>query len=286
MNNEIKKIENDFMKYKKEVYPHFINHVLQGQAAFEPVFEALYQLYLISAFMLDTKFKNKNFEQKQILNFYIRGSIYLHGIYHLCNNGIITNATLSLRAMFEDLIYLKTILEKDTHSRFELYTEYDKVDKWLTFKNSQKHNQSVEDSSKIEMAKIKSDYDEVKDNYHPKRPYHWYWKIFDADSKKGKSQCNLSYLCKRLNWIEQYHTVYSATSLVTHGSNLSKSLYKSKNSITLAPIFNKNLLPIISLGAFYFSEIARETFNYFEIDKNYQNYVLSVTRSIQKECKK
>lgn len=285
VNKRIKSIEERFTEYKEKVYPYLLNHIEENQSDFEDLFVAFYQLYLLSAFMLDTQLKQIESDQKQILNFYLRSSISIHGIYHLCRNGIITNAALSLRSMFEDVIYLKIILEEDTENRLKLYTDYDKVNKWLYLKNLQKYGDNKKRKTNLDYDKTKSDFEKIKDKYHPKNPYQWYWQIYNSDDNK-EGRCNLVYLCRRLNWIEEYYTIYSTTSLVSHGSNISKKLYQSKNSITLAPIFYKlKLSTLVGLGAFYFSQVACDTLDFFKINSDVKLYILVIERNVQKICK-
>ena len=185
-----------------------------------------------------------------------------YGIVTNLRQGLSSEAIILLRTLFENLLTIELLLQKDSSERLKLYSDYKYVERWNNLQANKKllakgliaeeRLQKTLDEKYIKEVETK--YNEVKENYHPKIPYHWAWKVF-KDKLKNRNP-SIYFISKELGYETDYVKLYSTFSIAAHGSPLIENLVteSKSNTITLSPIFTKQ---IVGLGCLALDKISK-----------------------------
>ncbi|AFH60576.1 DUF5677 domain-containing protein [Paenibacillus caseinilyticus] len=273
MKEAIRKYNEAMQKYSNEVVPHFDNLLFEESKPFHDLYKRIFDLYLISSYLVDIKlFPNTIPEVDSIKILYSKASLSLLALHQCLSTGLIEDASVILRSLLETRVTLKTLLAENTLERLKLYREFSHVVRWqkLTKDRQDLSNGviSMEEFSKtyegIDIADIEATYKLVKDNYHPKRPYHWAWKIF-KDETQGQNP-SFGLLCSKLGFDDEYSRMYSSLSLLAHSVSISEITLARDNLITVAPRFSGPIKPFVYFSASYMVDVINSTLDYFKPD--------------------
>ena len=267
----LKKYDQEFNQYGSEITPRLNKYIENNRQPFLEFFDKLWKYYVYSAFLIDDKFKKYVDGFDPIFTFFTKSFISLNAIYNLLYNGVPSEASTLLRSIFENLINLEIIIEKDSKFRLKLFDNYKYVEKWLNYKENESYSHtSKEELNKFKIAfpkekiiKINQDYERVKQDYHPKKPYKWAWYIFKKELNNRNP--SIKFFCQKLNRNDDYFRVYSVLSIPAHGSSTVLNLMKVKNSISVAPTFNDHTLRIGAMSILYCSRIIDKTMDYLDL---------------------
>lgn len=282
----MEKYSKEMVEYTEEMEPAFKAYVEEKRKIHSNIVERLIAFYMFTSYLIDEGILKENKENEPIMFLYLRSSLSLLGIHSCLKDGLVTEGAILLRSIFEIYVNLKLILEKDTESRINLYSEYRHIDSWLMLKRKRKLLQDDLISQErfnmtftVEEAElIDAKYESIKVNYHPKIPYHWAWKIFKSGNKDRNP--SIKSICAHLGIKKEYDDAYSTMSIVVHSSPLVDNFMKLNNRKTLVPIFNENIKSIGVYGLDIAGRILSEVVDYFKIVesedlKNFTNaYVL------------
>ena len=188
-----------------------------------------------------------------------------------------------LRSIFENLLNLEIILKEETQERLNLYYEYRPVERWINLEENKKLAKKSEDyKNKFHLQfpekrieEIIHDFNKVKDNYNPKRPYHWAWKIYK--NELGKKNPSIKFLCEKVGRLSDYTKIYSSLSISVHGSANIENLIKIGDSITITPRFSEQIYLIGGLSILYISDTIVKIIDYLNIPKKEEIIIYSKT---------
>jgi len=219
----------------------------------------LYDIYMFQNYLVDNikEFFN-NPVNKTLTLFFIKVSGDLFALRQCLMVGQLISASSISRNIFETYIDTRLILDKDSEERSTLYENHQYVLIWLRMQTYKKYIEELELNANlpIEIKKaeidyygdlykevdektIKENYEKVKEDYHPKYPYHWAWKIFKDETKKQKNPSR-EFICKKLGIYNDYLHVYSTSSLAVHNQPFMANfiIKKEQQGITSTPIFS------------------------------------------------
>lgn len=268
----IEKYNKELSLYSNEILPYFNKYVSKNQKHYKKIIDALFNFYMLNAYLLDKGILIPTPLNDPIMFIFAKSSLTLLGMHSCLKNGLIIDGATLLRSLFEPYIDLKLILEADTEDRLILYSNYRHISNWLTLDNQRNHlregKMTQENFNKVFSAerikKFEDEYDKVKDNYHPKHPYSWAWKIF----KKKDNSRNPSFktICKKLGKEKEYEDLYATMSIVAHSSPVTDNFMKINNKKTLLPIYSESLLSIGCYGLHIVQRITSNVLDFMEPD--------------------
>lgn len=235
---------------------------------------ALYDIYLFQNYLID--YQNEyfnNLTNKALILFFSKTAGDIFSLRQCLMVGQIVSASVIERNIFETFVNTKLILEKDTGLRSQLFEEFQDVQIWERMKTYKKYIEElnvdkmivneVKVSEKkyfealykdIDIEILKSNYERIKENYHPQYPHHWAWKIFKDEIKNQKNP-NLGFICKKLGLYSDYLHVYSTTSLAVHNQPLLANMMTKDGNLTSIPIFSENTNSIAGISAGFVIDI-------------------------------
>ncbi len=256
--------------YSTTVIDPFNKYMENGIIPYRPFLRRLFDYFLFLSYCSDKRFIPDGEKYSPIRILFAKGSLSFYGIYISLSNGLVTEASTLLRSLLEVDITLKLILEKDTDERLELFKNYQTVEQWLNIQSnlelvaSGKESKETFDKtfdSKL-IVQVEEEYNRIKSNYHPDRPYHWAWKIFSNGDKKINNP-SIKKMAEHVGHEIDYIKVYGATSLSAHGSHNLINILSQNGSVSLSPAFNKMIYTDGCLALDYISNILLSTVEYF-----------------------
>lgn len=248
-------IEDEFEEYFREVEPKLYRYVIDGRKLYDEILSKLHELYIFTSFLIDKeKIANRDAHPSLML-LYIKLSLSLHGIYRCLRNGIITEAVILVRGLFEVLLNIELITNGDLRQNSKLFEDFiflaqnkKIVDKKEELRNGTINQKDYDEYfESVNVIEIESNFEKVKNNYHPKNPKHWAWKLLKNECK-GRNP-SIYHICKKFGYGDIYKMLYSPFSQMVHGTSLISNIMAENNSITPTPIFSNltNNLGYISL---------------------------------------
>lgn len=273
--------------YCNKVMPHFDNMIFEQSRPFHDVFKRLFDFYLFSSFLVDGKIFPKTIPELDTLKaLYSRASLSLLSIYRCLSSGLIEDASVILRSLLETRITLRTLLAQDTLERVRLYRNYQFVAQWLKLDRDKKYlsngklsmEQFEESYRGINIEEIERRFLQVKDDYNPKNPFHWAWKLYKDETKNRNPTTQL--LCLKLGLQDDYEYVYTSLSIFAHSESISEITIARENSIIVAPRFSGPINPIAYISAAYTADVINIILDYFKPD-NYEEIKLYTNTYIE-----
>ena len=164
------------------------------------------------------------------------------------------------------------LLQKDTEERLKLYTNFKYITQWNQLQeNKDLLNEGLIDEARFRaktasanIPEVEKKYLELKDDYHPTKPYHWAWLLFRK--KKKDRDPSLRMICMELGYYNEYIGVYGPMSISVHSNPLIEHLVTKDNSITMAPIFSNHITNTACVSLDYCAKIVISILEYFEIE--------------------
>lgn len=272
-NRVIDHYQNELNKYKDQVGPGLKRLLDEERTPYLKSLNALYDVYMFQNYLLDNQAEYFNKPGNQTLSlFFTKAAGDIFALRQCLMVGQLVSASSIERNIFETYVNTRLVLEKDSEARFQLYEEYQHALLWervRAFKNylqelesdetipSEKLNSEKEYFQNlykdIDMEVIETNYQKVKENYHPKKPHHWAWKVY-KDVNKGNNP-TLGFICKKLGIYNDYLHVYSTSSLAVHNQPLLANMMTRKGGITSVPIFTETTNSIAGISTSLVTEI-------------------------------
>ncbi|MGH2569498.1 MAG: DUF5677 domain-containing protein, partial [Bacteroidota bacterium] len=245
--NILKKYDGLLQEYANRVMPHFPAYLEKQRQPFNPFFKKLFDFYLFTSYLIDSKLFPDDDKLVGLRVLFAKGCLSFFGIYSCLQNGLSSEGAVLLRSLFETLLNEKLILAENTEERAKLFYEFHFVEKWNNLEANRrllregKTTQATFDKTYdgIKLNQVTQDYDRVKSNYHPTRPYHWAWTIFKSETKGNNP--SISFIADKLGFAEDYVKVYQALSLSVHGSPNILNLVRNEKGISMAPNFTRTV---------------------------------------------
>jgi Family of unknown function (DUF5677) len=265
------KYDTELQEYVRRVDPLFTDYLAKERTPYQPVLQYLFKFYFFMSYLVENGLvpnDDKNVALRVILG---KASLSLFAIYNLLNNGILTEASSSLRSLFEVYVNLKLILDKDVDVRMKLFENFEIVEKWNNLNSNldlmKAGNLSLEQFDKTmspsTVRKIQSDYESIKADYHPRKPFHWAWKIYSGVLPGGGNP-SLRFIADKMGLSFDYVKVYSPTSIAVHGSANLVNVLSSGSSISIAPQFRTIILSDACITLDYGAKIIELLLDYFK----------------------
>ena len=238
--------EAKFTQYANEVRPHFRKWVTEGIKPYAKATNALFRVYEVLRFVGEPPRLSAVPECVKIL--YAKVINDLYGV-HLClEKGSLSGGASILRDIFEDYVTILLLAEGDA-ARLRLYDDYGYVVEWQSL---ERHRRMVERGAETpeefedhfpaeRQHEIEKNYEMVKKDYHPKKPYDWAWKIF-AKGKPTAQNPRFSEKCRALSRREQdldcmHAQLYGTLSIITHAGPHVRNLFIDGCTINIGPAF-------------------------------------------------
>lgn len=290
-----------FDKYNKilqehanKVMPSFESSMNQKREPYLTFYKKLFDFYLLTSYLTEAKLfpDDGSFQGLRIM--YAKSCHSFFGIYSCLKNGLASEGGVILRSLFETKLNVQLVAKKNPLNNDKLFFEFHFAEKWnnlqakrLLLKEaviSQEDFNSGYGHGEIE--RIESDYEKIKENYHPKNPHHWAWKLFTTKAQ-GKNP-SIRMIAEDLGLSDDYVRVYGALSLASHGSPNLKNILTSSGRISTAPIFNELIFTVGCLSIGYLADIIIEicSFLQFEDKEDISIYINAFTLSTFKEYDK
>lgn len=258
----LEKYDSELQKYANNAIPLFHQYMENESLPYNKFLDKLFQFYLFCSYLVDLKYFPEDNENEPIRILYAKACKTYYGIVTNLRQGLSSEAIILLRTLFENLLTVEILLQKDSSERLKLYSDYKYVERWKSLQANKKllakglitedRLHKTFDENRIKVVETK--YNEVKENYHPKAPYHWAWKVF-KDKLKNRNP-SIYFISKELGYETDYVKLYSTFSIAAHGSPLIENLVtdSKSNTITLSPIFTDQ---IVSIGCLAIDKIAK-----------------------------
>lgn len=258
----LEKYDSELQKYANDTLPLFHQYMESGSLPYNKFLDKLFQFYLFCSYLVDLKYFPEDNENEPIRILYSKACKTYYGIVTNLRQGLSSEAIILLRTLFENLLTVELLLQKDSGERLKLYSNYKHVERWNSLQANKKllakgvitedRLHKTFDENRIKVVETK--YNEVKENYHPKAPYHWAWKVF-KDKLKNRNP-SIYFISKELGYEIDYVKLYSTFSISAHGSPLIENLVtdSKSNTITLSPIFTKQ---IVGIGCLALDKISK-----------------------------
>lgn len=257
--NIVKNWDSELHNYSKEMVPKFQQKLKIDSLKYESILKKLYDLYILHSFIVDEKLSNKPYSA--IMLFWGKSAHSVLGLYNCLKSGLASEAAILLRNVFELYVNVKLILEQDVDERVKLWDDFRFIIEWNNYQlNLNLLSKGIISLEQFEktfttelIKKIEYNYEKVKENYHPKYPHHWAWKIF-KDKYKGRNP-NLKKICDHLNLQFDYVKIYSSLSTIVHSTPHMSNLISYGQNISIAPIFSEKISTLIKLSVDYSCEL-------------------------------
>lgn len=270
-NEVLKYYDAELQQYANKVVAPFNQYLDRSVAPFRPFFKYLFDYYLFLSYCADNGIIKSDEQYAPARVLFAKSCLAYYGVYVSLQNGLPTEAITSLRSLLEVYFNVKLLFEKDTENRLTLFRNYQIVEQWLNIQANKdlvargKMTQEMLDktySSKM-ILEIENQYQTVKSDYHPQRPYHWAWKIFSGGDVKINNP-SIKTIAKHVDLEIDFVKVYSSTSLSVHGSHNLINILEESGSISISPKFSNMIYTDGCLAMDYMSHIFLTIVRYFK----------------------
>ena len=260
-------------RYINEVNPQFQKYLDDSGARYMSTLNRLYEFYVFTSYLVEEDIILPDNKDNPIMVLYSKAALSLFGIYNCLKNGLATESATLLRSLFETLINVELLLQKDTEERLKLYTNFKYITQWNQLQeNKDLLNEGLIDEARFRaktasanIPEVEKKYLELKDDYHPTKPYHWAWLLFRK--KKKDRNPSLRMICKELGYFNEYIGIYGPMSISVHSNPLIEHLVTNENSITMAPIFSNHIVSIGCMSLDYCAKVVISILQFFDIEK-------------------
>lgn len=274
MEEILEKYDKEIANYASETLPGYNNYLKIKSQPYKKFYDQLLQFYLFSSYLVDSKMFPDDNETESLRVLYARAAVTFNGIIICLSNGLLAESSVLLRSLFENKITVELILQKDSLNRIKLFNDFRYVERYNNLKlNRELLARGVIDEDtlykthdKDRIKYIEQKYNDVKNNYHPKIPYQWAWKLFQFKNKRNPSMKDI---CKELGYEFDYVKIYSPLSISVHSSPLGEYSVTDpeKNAITLVPLFTDLIFIDGCLAIDYFSTVVLKILEFY-LDKS------------------
>lgn len=268
----IVEIEQEIDKSKSRAEHVLSNFQKDNQKKYEKYLDGLKNFYFITNFISSTGFKAEG-EKVVLQNLFTKACLDLFGINYCLQHGLEVQAQVIGRALYETKVTLELLLREDTKERLKLFHDFQYIQRW---KQIEFHKEfiSEKDFNSLGLEKeyielINNKYDEVKDNYHPKNPINWAWKIF-KDELNNRNPSMLE-ICKYLGrkYLKEYVMTYPTASITSHPNQILVDYFAKvvdeKNVIFNSPKYTNLTKTIACISLSDCAVITISILNYFKI---------------------
>ncbi len=285
--NKLIQFYNDELNIYKSIAIPGIQKLLEKERTpYLKQLNALNDIYIFQNYLLDSQQSVFTKPSNHTISLYfskVAGNLF--SILQCLYFGQLISASSIERDIFETYVDTKLMLQKDTEERSMLYEEYQHAALWNRMNAYKKYIKALEISNDLSEDKKKSaieyyeklykeinekeicnNYERIKQNYHPRYPYHWAWKIFKNETKNHNNP-TLDFICKKLGLYEDYLQVYSTASLAVHNQPLMANFMTREGAVTSVPIFSEIINSIASISASFVIEIILMALENGESDK-------------------
>jgi hypothetical protein len=287
--------DTELQQYANRVVAPFGQYIEKNLAPYRPFLKYLFDYYLFLSYCSDKGMIPAEAKYSPIRVIFAKCCLSYYGVFISLQNGLPTEAVISLRSLLEAFINIKVILEKDTDERLKLFRNFQFVEKWFNIQANLKlvSNNVISqvDFDKAFDPKFVSEmdieYHKIKADYHPVRPHHWAWKIF-SDGNPNANNPSIRILAKHVGLELDFVKVYSSTSLSVHGSHNLINTLAEGGSISIAPKFTNMIYTDGCLAIDYMSHVFQMIVRYFkfdnpdELDFYINHFVLAALREAEK----
>jgi Family of unknown function (DUF5677) len=293
-NDILKKYDVELSLYANSVQNSFHYYLEKECVPYQPFLKYLYDFYLFSSYLVDNDLFKNDDKYLPLRLLFAKSCMTFYSVYLLLQNGLLIEASILLRSLFEAYLSVKLIVQQDTDERLRLYGNYSKVERWNYLQSNKKlvqvgklRQEDFERTFNAQLVKnIEAEYEDVKSDYHPQKPYQWTWKIYQP-ILKGNNPSN-RFIAQQLNLEFDYVKIYSLTSGFVHNSpNLAK-LISDGNAISLSPRFGDLIYSDGCIALDYIAKIIELNVSYFrfrepnEIKTYLDHYVLAALDEAKK----
>jgi len=241
--------------YCDKIFPGFWKYFVVNRNPYNNFLKRLFDFYIFSNYLIDNGLFNKiTPEESPLQLLYAKGGINFYSIHNCLASGCISEACILMRCLFETRIILKLILQDNIEERLKLYSNYMFISKWLQVSNN------TTDFLYSEINESYINYRRVKEDYHPKYPKNWWWKIVHD---KQHDNPGLKYVCKYLHLENDYNEIYNTLSIFVHTDPHIVNHYNVNGKTIFIPYFSKQIYHIGYLSAFYLDDIIADIVKYF-----------------------
>ena len=277
----IAEIIDEFSAYEKYVAERIDSFMAENRKPYTEFFNGLFRFYYFMSFLLDKeKIKSGN-NTSPLMTLYSKAALSLLGVVSCLQNGLAGEASFSLRSIFETWLTVKVILEDSVHERLCLFRDYEHIVKWLDIENNRKMiakgllttDQFDSIISPALREEVEQKFRQIRQNYHPKVPYHWAWKIY-KEKTKGQNP-NVGFLSEHFQALPDYNQVYSSTSALIHSTPQNMNVMVAGDSFTISPNFTRLIFSVGIKALEYCCEIVKEVVAFLNPEKSPEivNYV-------------
>jgi len=272
--SHIEEIDGEFSVYEKLIAEKIDSFMAENRKPYSEFFNELIRFYYFMSFLLDAdKIKSDN-NTSPLMTLYSKAALSLLGVVSCLQNGLVGEASVLLRTIFETWLNLKVILEDSVPERLCLFRDYEHIVKWLDMENNRKMIDNglltTEQFDSIISPVLREEVDknlkQVRRNYHPKAPYHWAWKIY-KEKTKGKNP-NVRFLSEHFQALLDYNRIYSSISTLIHSTPQSRNVMVAGDSYTLSPNFTKLIFSAGIKALEYCCEIVKEVVAFLNPEKS------------------
>lgn len=275
----INKIKNDIEKFIERVDVPYQNYLLNNQEKYSKSIYSLEYFYFVTNYISTMKFSSVD-DELVLLGLFTKASMDLYGIHYCLKHGLETQAQQIARGLYETYITVELILKEDVNARLKLFHDFHHIQRWNHVDFNMKINSEYDlngfYSNPEYLKKLNENFEEVKNNYHPKSPTHWAWKIF-KDKVKNRNPSMLD-ICRYLGdfYLNEYAMTYPTASLSSHPNQVVADYFKKsdkeRNVIVNAPNYTNLTINISGISLGYCSKITNNILNYFKIT-DYKNII-------------
>jgi hypothetical protein len=256
------KYDQEFHQYANKVMPAFPNFLQAARQPYEPFLKRIHDFYLFSSFLVDEHLFPNDPKYVPLRTLYAKSSLSLFAVYLCLRNGLVTEVAVLLRSLFETYVNALLILQTDVDNRLTLFDDFRFVERW----NNIQANRKLVEQGKLSatdfgstfshelIKEVEDKFNSIRENYHPRSPYHWAWKIF-RDQTKDHRNPSLKLIAESLGLSVDYVKLYGALSISVHNSPNLLNLVSSGGAISLAPSFTNQIYRMGGLTIDYVGKI-------------------------------
>ncbi len=263
-------VETEFTAYLADVRVGILDYLAQEARPYQNFLNEILRFYIFMSFLVDSGKLPPGKEIAPLMSLYSKAGLSLFGVRTCLQNGLVSEASILLRPLFENLVTVLTIVQNTASQSVKLYADYEDILKWMNLEENKKL--VTEDEAEADQftlfftperqESIQARYEAIKCNYHPKKPHHWAWRIF-KDELKGRNP-SMPFLARKLSLNKEYLRVYSSSSLMVHCSPQIKNVMIYNNSISLAPDYSSLIYTMGIKGLEYSCSIVKAIISFVQ----------------------
>lgn len=270
-------IETEFKIYKDGLGSKFQAYINQkiSEEPLKSFLTDLFDIYLFSSFLLDSKKIILNENERALGFIYMRSSIIVYGIVKLFENGIYSEVFTLNRSLMELYLTAKILVEKDFDRRSILYLEFNWVKRYKKLENDP-------DLFPKEIKKeIEAKYECIKNNYSSakyQKGFDWTWEFYEKIDKKGTS---IYSMFERQGITDEYRKYFNNYSEFVHPSPLFFNIFRNNEGrFNCGPNYSDWIYNTGITTVYFFNQILNEIIDYLRIDKS-ESFILLLFRKFR-----